>query len=260
MKKLLIFFFLILFCENNKTKIYSGVFTAENYLLRSEVGGKILSIYFEEGDKVEKGDTIALIDNREIKFIIESMEYKVKGLKIQLENLNEDLRKAEKLFRNSAISEIEFERVKRSRDLVATELKGTIASLEAQKENLKKFFIISPVDGYISSKYLKVGEVVIPGTPIFEVQDPSLIYLNIYVTEEDLPKVSIGDEVKIKVDAFPEDIFKGKVSFISEKAEFTPKNIQTKEDRTLLVYRVKITVENPEGKIKSGIYGDAFFY
>ncbi len=250
---------LIISCGKNQSGIYSGIFTVENYLLKAEVAGKLNVFNFEEGDKVGEGDTLAIIDNKEIKLVIESIEYQVKNLRIQLKNLNEDLKKSEELFKSSAISEMEFERVKRNRDLVYMELKSASASLEAKKENLKKFYIISPASGYISLKYLRTGETTLPGVPVIEILDPSLIYLNIYVPEDELPKISINQSVKIKLDAFPGESFKGRVSFISKKAEFTPKNIQTKEDRTLLVYRVKIIVDNPEGKIKSGIYGDASF-
>jgi HlyD family secretion protein len=260
MKRLLfLFLFLIVSCGKDKRRVYSGIFTEENYLLKAEVGGKIEAFPFEEGNSVNKGDTLAIIDNKEIRLVIESMEYQVKNLKIQLENLDDDLKKSEDLFRDSAISEMESERVKRNRDLVYMELKSAAASLEAKKENMKNFYIISPTNGYISSKYLRTGETTLPGTPIVEILDPSLLYLNVYVPEDELPKISINQSVEIKIDAFPEESFEGRVSFISKEAEFTPKNIQTKEDRTLLVYRVKIIVDNPEGKIKSGLYGDAFF-
>jgi len=254
-----LFLVLIISCGKNKSSVYSGIFTEENYLLKDEVGGKVNVFNFEEGDKVSEGDTLAIIDNKEIKLIIKSIEYQVGSLKIQLKNLDDDLKKSEELFKGSAISEMDFERVERNRDLVYMDLKSAAAALEAKKENLKKFYIISPVDGYISSKYLKTGETAIPGIPVVEILDPSIIYLNIYIPEDELPAVLINQSVKINVDAFPGKFFTGKVVFISKKAEFTPKNIQTREARTLLVYRVKILVDNPEGKIKSGIYGDAFF-
>ena len=256
---LFLLFVLIISCGRNKSEMYSGIFTEENYLLKAEVAGKINVFNLEEGDKINKGDTLAIIDDKEIKFVIESIEYQVKNLKIQLRNLEDDLKKSEELFKDSAISEMDYERVKRNRDMVYMELKSASASLEAKKENLKKFYIISPVSGYISLKYLRAGETTLPGTPVVEILDPSLLYLNVYVPEDKLPGISINQSVKIKIDAFPDETFKGIVSFIAGKAEFTPRNIQTKEDRTLLVYRVKIVVENPEGKIKSGIYGDAVF-
>ncbi len=260
MKRFLLFLFvLIASCGKNKNGVYSGIFTEESYLLKAEVAGKLNVFNFEEGDKISEGDTLAIIDNEEIKLVIKSIEYQVGSLKIQLKNLDDDLKKSEGLFKDLAISEMEFERVKRNRDLVYMELKSAAASLEAKKENLKKFHIISPVNGYISLKYLRAGETTLPGVPIVEILDPSLIYLNIYVPEDELPKISINQSVKIRIDAFPGESSKGKVSFIAGKAEFAPKNIQTKEDRTLLVYRVKIIVDNPEGKIKSGIYGDAVF-
>jgi HlyD family secretion protein len=254
---LLLFLILIIACGGDKTGIYSGIFTEENYILKAEVGGKIKAFPFEEGAATKKEDTLVFIDNREIKLTIESLEYQFKNLKIQLKNLEKDLKESKKLYGGSAISQWQFEKVQTNRDMVYMQLKSAYANLEAKKENLKKFYIISPVNGYISSKYLKAGESVFPGIPILEILDTSVMYLNVYVPEDQLHLISINQSVKIKIDAFPDEFFKGRVSFISKKAEFTPKNIQTREDRTLLVYRVKIIVDNPEGKIKSGIYGDA---
>ena len=260
MKRLfLLFFVLIVSCGGDKTSMYSGIFTEENYILKAEVGGKIRAFPFEEGTSIKKGDTMVFIDDREIKLTIESLEYQVKNLQIQLKNLEKDLKESKKLYEGSAISQWQFEKVQTNRDMVYMQLKSATANLEAKKENLRKFYITSPVNGYISSKYLKTGESVFPGAPIVEILDTSLMYLNVYVPENELPRISINQSVKIKVDAFPEESFAGRVSFISKEAEFTPKNIQTKEDRTLLVYRVKIIVDNPKGKIKSGIYGDAVF-
>lgn len=260
MKRLfLLFFVLIVSCGGDKNGIYSGIFTEENYMLKAEVGGKIQAFPFEEGAAVKKGDTLVFIDNREIKLTIESLEYQVKNLRIQLKNLEKDLKESKKLYEGSAISEWQYEKIQTNRDMVYMQLKSAATNLEAKKENLKKFYITSPVNGYISSKYLKTGESVFPGAPIVEILDASIMYLNVYLPEDQLPLISINQPVKIKVDAFAKESFTGRVNFISKEAEFTPKNIQTKDDRTLLVYRVKIIVDNTKGKIKSGIYGDAVF-
>ncbi|MEA1912390.1 MAG: efflux RND transporter periplasmic adaptor subunit [candidate division WOR-3 bacterium] len=118
--------------------------------------------------------------------------------------------------------------------------------------------ILKTSSGYISVKYIKEGEVAIPGAPLAEIVNPDVVYLNIYIPEDEVPNVSINQVIRVKVDALPDRIFKGRVVFISEEAEFTPKNIQTREDRTFLVYRVKMLLDNPDNLIKPGIYGDAF--
>ncbi len=250
---------LILFisCSSNKKEIYSGVFTGEEYMLKSEVAGKIISFPCNEGDRVAKNDTLILIDDRELRMMVVAMDYKVKNMRVKLKDAGEDLKKAESLFKGSAIPEAEYERAERKCQSIRLELKSAEATLEAKKESLNHFHITTPVSGYISAKYAKEGETAIPGAPLAEILDPTLVYLNIYVPEDILPLVSINQATRVKVDAFPDRTFSGKVIFISKKAEFTPKNIQTREDRTLLVYRVKILMDNSEGLIKPGIYGDA---
>lgn len=259
MKKLIFPFLLILIsCSNNGKYVYSGVFTAEDYLLKSQVAGKVISFSYDEGENVTYGDTLIHIDDRELKLMIVSMEYKISNLKEQIKDAKEDLDESEELYKASAIPEKTYEMMRRKLRTMEMEFKSLEASLESKKESIKNFYIISPSDGYISEKFIKEGETVIPGAPLVEVIDPSKLYLNIYIPEDVLPIISLNQDIKIKIDAFPEKHFNGKVVFISGEAEFTPKNIQTKEDRTLLVYRVKIKIENPEGLIKPGIYGDAY--
>jgi HlyD family secretion protein len=258
MKKLfLIIFILFLTCNKNKREIFSGVFTGEEYILRPVVSGKIASFPYNEGHLVTKNDTIIVIDDSELKKIITSLGYNVQNLRLELKNADEDMKKAEELYKASAISEEKYELAERRYKSLQLQLKSAEASLEAKRESVKHFHIIAPVNGYISKKYLKEGETAIPGTPIVEILDLNIIYLNIYVPEVILPKISINQKVDVKVDAFPDRTFNGKVVYISKEAEFTPKNIQTREDRILLVYRVKVLIENPEGLIKPGIYGDA---
>jgi len=252
-----IFFILFLSCSGKKVEVYSGVFTGEEYMCRAQVKGKVVSFPFREGDIIKKGNTLAIVDDMEAKLGVASVEYKVKDLRGRLKNAEEDLKKAESLYKSSAITEHQYEIAKRKYRSLLLGLKSSESALESKKENLKKFRITAPSGGYISVKYVKKGEIVMPGTPVAEILNPFLVYLNIYVPETKLPKISLDKAFDIKIDAFPDRVFKGKVVFIAKEAEFTPKNIQTTEERELLVYRVKILVDNSEGLIKQGVYGDA---
>jgi len=259
MKKVyLILLVFLISCTKNKTKFYSGIFTGEEYICRSQVGGKVISFRYDEGNRVRKGDTLISIDDKEYKLSISSMEYKIKNLKIQLNNAYDDLQKAKSLYKGSAIPKEKYEFAKRKYQSLLLQLKSAKVELGAKKETLKNFLITAPTDGYISEKYIKEGEVAVPGAPLAEIIDPSKIYLSIFIPENEISKISINQPIKVKVDAFPDRSFKGRIVFISKQAEFTPKNIQTREERVFLVYKVKVLVKNPGEVIKPGIYGDAY--
>ncbi len=107
------------------------------------------------------------------------------------------------------------------------------------------------------SKSREPGEMVQPGTPIVTLGDLSRPWVNVYVGERDLGKVRLGMAAQVTVDAFPDQPFPGKVTFVSDRAEFTPKNIQTPDERVKLVYRVKVEVETRDDALKPGMPADA---
>ncbi|MBF8248793.1 MAG: secretion protein HlyD [Bacteroidetes bacterium] len=110
--------------------------------------------------------------------------------------------------------------------------------------------------GVVTKRFIERGELVGQGMSLFRVANLAEMDLMIYVLETELPKVKLGQQAKVKVDAFPDREFNGRVVFISSTAEFTPKNIQTKDERTKLVFGVKIKVANADGSLKSGIPAD----
>ena len=117
--------------------------------------------------------------------------------------------------------------------------------------------LVSPVTGVVLSKNTEAGEFVAAGTPIVTVGDLKNIWLRAYVTGPDLGKVKIGQAARVRTDGDPDKVYAGKVSFISQEAEFTPKNVQTPKERVKLVYRVKITVQNDKLELKPGMPADA---
>jgi HlyD family secretion protein len=135
--------------------------------------------------------------------------------------------------------------------------KQAIANEDLIKKNIADSYVISPISGYIVKKYIEEGENVNVMSSLMKLADLSIVELTIYVSEEELGKVKLGQKAEISVDAFPDKVFNGKVSFISPEAEFTPKNIQTKDERTKLVFGVKIKIPNPEFELKTGMPADA---
>jgi HlyD family secretion protein len=133
----------------------------------------------------------------------------------------------------------------------------------AQKEhelaelNLARCELFAPAAGRVLSKSREPGEMVQPGTPVVTVGDLSRPWVNVYVGERDLGKLWLGMKAHVTVDSFPDQPFEGKVGFISERAEFTPKNIQTRDERVKLVYRVKVELEGRDQALKPGMPADA---
>jgi HlyD family secretion protein len=136
-----------------------------------------------------------------------------------------------------------------------------VQQLEATRDRVRKTiddsYIISPVAGIVTHKVIEQGELAGIGATVATVANLSKVYLMIYVTEEELPHIRLGEKVSVKVDGLPNKVFTGSVTYISPEAEFTPKNIQTKDDRTKLVFGVKVEIPNPNGALKKGLPADA---
>jgi len=117
--------------------------------------------------------------------------------------------------------------------------------------------IKAPAAGTITHKAVEAGELVTPGTTVVTLADLASVYVMIYVTERELGRVRLGDAAEVRIDAFPDRAFAGRVTYISPEAEFTPKNVQTKEDRVKLVFGVKVEIDNRDGLLKPGLPADA---
>jgi HlyD family secretion protein len=117
--------------------------------------------------------------------------------------------------------------------------------------------ITAPAGGIVTHKAVEAGELVTPGATVVTLADLDSVYVMIYVTELEIGRIKLGDGVDVRIDAFPDKPFPGKITYISPEAEFTPKNVQTKEDRVKLVFGVKVEIENKAGLLKPGLPADA---
>jgi HlyD family secretion protein len=131
------------------------------------------------------------------------------------------------------------------------------AAADLLRKTIADCTILAPAGGTVTHKAVEPGELVVQGATIVTLAELDSVYVMIYVTEKELGRVSLGAAAEVEIDAFPDKPFAGKVTFISPEAEFTPKNIQTKEDRVKLVFGVKVEIENREGLLKPGLPADA---
>jgi len=132
------------------------------------------------------------------------------------------------------------------------------AGVEILKKNIADCLVLSPIRGVVTERTVEPGELISPQTSVVTISRLDPVELWVYIGEKDVGRIKLGQKAEVKIDAFPDKSFYGKVIYISPEAEFTPKNIQTKEDRVKLVFKVKIELPNPEGWLKPGLPADAY--
>lgn len=163
----------------------------------------------------------------------------------QFSSAKENYEKVKKIFRPE-----EIEQAKEN-------LKKAKASVGLLKKNIRDSYIISPLNGFVVKKFVEVGETVSPMSSLVKISNLASVNLIIYVSEVELGKMKLGQIAEITIDTYPDKKYKGKVTYISPEAEFTPKNIQTKDERTKLVFAVKIEIPNKDYDLKPGMPADA---
>lgn len=270
----------------------SGTFEATETMISSEIGGKILELNIEEGDQIMEGQKVGCIDSTQLYYsklqLLQNQKAILSGrpdsrsqletLQRELVNAENDRMRIENLVKGGVSSQKQLDdavsrvAVLQSRidalskslstaTATINEQSGTVAVQLAQVEDqLRKCNIINPVNGTVLNKFAKVHEMTAAGKPLYNIADLSEMILRAYITADQFARVKIGDKVRVSVDAGEGEskLYNGVVEWINRRAEFTPKTIQTKDERANLVYAIKIKVQN-DGFIKIGMYGGAIF-
>ena len=296
MKKTLLFFLtLIIFfgCKNNKTDSDAyGVFGATEITVSSESNGKMLWFNVEEGKTYQQGEEVGCIDTVQIYLQIKQLDAsigaamakrpdmpsQVRTLYNKLETLNKEKNRIANLVAANAASskqlddinaEIdmtnsEIARIESNLSITSKSIMEEVSAMRFQKlqlqDALTKCHIKSPITGIVLKKYIEPNELAFQGKPLFKIADLTNMFINVYITEDMLSSIYLGQQADIHID-IPnnrEKKIEGVVSWISSKAEFTPKMIQTKNERVNLVYAVKVTFKN-DGSAKIGMPGDVKF-
>jgi HlyD family secretion protein len=135
-------------------------------------------------------------------------------------------------------------------------VKQAEAALRASEERLKNTLITAPISGVILEKNAEIGEIIAQGTPVYTIGDLANPWIKVYIKEDKLGLVSLGQKAEVGIDSFPNKVYQGKVTHIASEAEFTPKNVQTQEERVKLVFEVKNSVENRNSELKPGMPAD----
>jgi len=276
------------YCDNNNHDQItgSGTLEATEITISSESNGQMLDLLVKEGDEVNVGEVIAVVDTEKLalqkeqtKAGLAELDYHIltarEGISLaeeQHENINKKYKRIKKLFEENSVPQQQLDDIETQFNLSKVQLtsaKSTLQAAQMKKKQIevklklvesqiKDATIVSPVSGIVITKFIEKGENVALGSPIVTIADLTQLWIKLYVTAPELGFIQLGESVEIMVDSFPEKRFSGKVIWISSQAEFTPKNIQTKEARADLVYAVKIEISNQDLLLKIGMPADIF--
>ena len=270
----------------------SGIFETTEVIVSAKGTGELQSFQVEEGQAVRQGEVLGWIDtlqlslkDRQLAASLLATESKrldekrqVAHLRQQIENLQREKERFTTLLNAKAttakqVDDIDYQIKVLQNQLVATQeqINSSNSSLSRQSESIqaqraqmedqiRNAMISSPITGTVLTKYAEQGEFAVPGKALFKVADVSQMKLRAYITADQLTQLQIGQAVAVYADRGITDRkrYAGRVVWIADKAEFTPKTIQTRNERANLVYAVKIAVEN-DGFIKRGMYGEVRF-
>lgn len=274
-------------CRNDIDFDACGQIDAEQVTVSAEASGRILSLNVREGDVLNAGQMVGTVDSVQTALQIRELEQRRDGArsrlididrqqapqKDQLASLENDFRRYSSLLANNAATQKQVDDLRSQIDIQKSQMsaqkqtwernnssvRSEISTYEIQiaekRDQLAKCRICSPVAGTVLTKYANEGESVTVGKPLFKLADFTETYVRAYFTTSQLSTLKLGDEMKVIPDdgsANPKE-YTGRVIWISSQAEFTPKDIQTRDERAELVYAVKVAVPN-DGSLRLGMY------
>ncbi len=286
MKKIFFCFFptilLLASCGKNENSNFQASAIVEGTAVKvaAQTGGYLQQVLVEEGQTVQFGQTIAVVDTEKLGYQLEQVEANLQELAAQRRIAGTNVQRAKEdfdyaktkynrfldLFQKNAATQQALDDAKNAYDRVRTALESSEQtlqsfgskekSLEAQSKLLRRqindAIVKAPISGTITTRYYDMGETIPSNAPFAEVIDLSKMWAKVYVSETLLPKIKIGQSAQVSIDGVDQTL-SGTIAWLSAKSEFTPKNILTEESRTALVYAVKINIDNPDGVLKHGM-------
>ena len=270
----------------------SGTFETEETIISSEATGRIKEFNVEEGQTLKAGQYIGFIDTAQLYFNKINLQAQIQAglskkpeiakqvaaLQVQLENAQHEQTRIGNLVKADAATQKQLDdqtfmvqQIQKQIDAQMSTLdistnsinKETVplhALIQQMNDQLNKCYLVNPINGTVLSKYARLDEEATPGKPLYKIADVSNLLLRAYVTNDQFSQIKLGQKVKVFIDSTDNKYreYEGVVTWISDKAEFTPKTIETKDERANLVWATKITVKN-DGLLKIGMYADVKF-
>lgn len=280
-------------CKRNNIEFdASGTFEAEETIISAEVGGIITALNLEEGTTLKAGDIVGYIDSTQLVLKKKQLESQIKAVlskspdsKAQLAAVQQQLKQArheqarvESLLKAGAATQKQMDDINAQvlilnsqEEALHSSLRITASSIgeetnplriqiEQINDQIGNCTLVNPLSGTVLTQYSRVNEMAAVGKPLYKIADITHLTLKAYITGDQLPSIKLNQSVRVMVDDAAKGYkeYTGTIDWISEKSEFTPKTIQTKDERANLVYAVKIRVPN-DGYLKIGMYGEVKF-
>ena len=279
-------------CSDNKNQYdATGAFETTEVMVSAEVNGKLLAFSQYEGGLVEPGVELGYVDSMQLFYQKQQLRSQLGGIDVRKPDLQKqisiieqqlrfakgELQRAENIVKAGAGNQIQVDDWKSRVNVLESQLiaqrstlskttKGADSEIESIQykimqldDQISKCIVQSPIKGIVLTQFAEEGEFVTMGKPLFKVANMDVLYLRAYVQYSDLTEIKLGQDVSVFADyGESRKEYPGRITWISSESEFTPKGIQTKDERESLVYAIKIAVEN-DGFLKIGQYGEVEF-
>lgn len=279
-------------CSNKKNYDATGSFEAVETIISAQGMGNLLQLDVEEGENLQAGQTIGFIDSTQLVLRKKQLtaqsnavvsrkpdiNAQVAAYKEQLKQAEHEQQRLVKLVQADAATKKQLDDANAQINIIKKQIAAQESALATTSQSLSqetvpinmqvaqlndqlsKYRIVNPITGTVLTKYAEVNELVTTGKPLYKIADLSSMILRAYITGSQLSQIKIGQPVKVRIDAGKNNYkqYTGTIEWISSQAEFTPKTIQTKDERQNLVYAIKVRVKN-DGYLKIGMYGEIIF-
>ena len=283
------FIMILASCQNAEEYDATGIFEANTVTVSSETSGKLVSFDIDEGDSLKIGQLVGLVDTTLLALQQKQLHSQqlsteksspdiaaqAAALRSQIAHQQNECNRIARLLANGAATQKQSDDANAQLRTLRGQLEGLLSTLDKNRssitesasalqyrreqieEQIRKSCITAPLTGTVLQKYAEQGEYATPGRPLFKMANLNDIYLRSYFTASQLARIRIGQEVTVIADFGGDEQYEyaGKIIWIAQESEFTPKSIQTQDSRANLVYAVKVAVKN-DGRLKLGQYGE----
>lgn len=243
--------------DDNRALMASGTVEATEAQLGFQAPGRIDAVAVHEGDAVKQGQLLARLDTRETEARLAQARAQVQAAQVRLQQAERDLKRNRALLGGGAIGQEAYDKAHTAQKVASSDYaqaRAQVAALEAVLANMQ---VRASFDGIVTIRHHEPGEVVPAGTPILTIMNPNDRWVRIYIAENRLGALQLGEHAAITTDTYPHKRYGGEVIYIASQAEFTPKNVQTTEERVKLVYAVKVRVtDDSDFELKPGMPAD----
>ena len=264
-------------CRGGNTHLtVAGTIEIRQVRLAPLASGRLVRLLKDEGDTVRAGDTVALLEQPGVMAVIEQRRAQAAAARMRVAEVDaakadstraaDDLARAERLLASAVIAEQQYEQLRAVAAAAAARLQSVRAAprereaagaaLAAAEAVIDQLTVLTPVDGVVLTRFAEVGEVLAAGTPIIGVGVVAAPWVRAFVGERHIGRVRVGQEVQVRVGAYPDTTFPGRIVEIASRAEFTPRAALTERERADLVFAIKVEISDGDGRLKAGMPAD----